>query len=134
MRVILSTSAGKTIWYGNGKTPGSGSFPMKHWLCGAAGAAAQPLAPAGVSRRSAYSGVSSATEEQEIEVGAQQLVGASTVAGFAGNDPEKVEALQPNLEEEREPGAAIAEALGLPKPLASVPVDREREEDEEGPL
>ena len=55
-------------------------------------------------------------------------------AGFAGNDPEKVEALQPNLEEEREPGAAIAEALGLPKPLASVPVDREREEDEEGPL
>ena len=46
MRVILSTSAGKTIWYGNGKTPGSGSFPMKHWLCGAAGAAAPPLAPA----------------------------------------------------------------------------------------
>ena len=75
-----------------------------------------------------------ASEEQEIEVGEQLLAGASTAAGFAGNDPEKVEALQPNLEEEREPGAAIAEALGLPKPLASVPVDREREEDEEGPL
>ena len=36
MRVILSTSAGKTIWYGNGKTLGSGSFPMKHWFHGAA--------------------------------------------------------------------------------------------------
>ena len=36
MRVILSTSAGKTIWYGNGKTLGSGSFPMKHWFRGAA--------------------------------------------------------------------------------------------------
>ena len=31
MRVILSTSAGKTIRYGNGKTPGSGSFPMKQF-------------------------------------------------------------------------------------------------------
>ena len=31
MRVILSTPAGKTIRYGNGKTPGSGSFPMKQF-------------------------------------------------------------------------------------------------------
>ena len=31
MRVILSTSAGKTIRYGNGKTLGSGSFPMKQF-------------------------------------------------------------------------------------------------------
>ena len=106
------------------------------WLCGAALALPlQPLVPAGVSRRSAYSGVSpSASEEQGIEVGAQRLAGASTTAGFAGNDPEKVEAVPPNLEEERAPGAAIAEAWGLPKPLASVPVDREREEDEDGPL
>ena len=105
------------------------------WLCGAALALPlQPLVPAGVSRRSAYSGVSSASEEQGIEVGAQRLAGASTTAGFAGNDPEKVEAVPPNLEEERALGAAIAEALGLPKPLASVPLYREREEDEDGPL
>ena len=78
--------------------------------------------------------MSSASEEQAIEVEAQRLAGASTAAGFTGNDPEKVEAVPPNLEEERELGAAIAEAWGLPNPLASVPVDREREEDEEGPL
>ena len=35
---------------------------------------------------------------------------------------------------ERSPGAAIAKAWGLPKPLASVPLYREREEDEDGPL
>ena len=75
-----------------------------------------------------------ASEEQAIEVEAQLLAGASTAAGFAGNDPEKVEAVPPNLEQEREPGAAIAEALGLPKPRLAVPVDREREKDEEGPL
>ena len=75
-----------------------------------------------------------ASEEQAIKVEAQLLAGASTAAGFAGNDPEKVEAVPPNLEEEREPGAAIAKAWGLPKPLASVPADREREEDEDGPL
>ena len=75
-----------------------------------------------------------ASEEQTIKVEAQLLAGASTAAGFAGNDPEKVEAVPPNLEEERALGAAIAEAWGLPKPLASVPLYREREEDEDGPL